>query len=70
MEHIHERCSRTRQGLKDTSSWMLGSREEALKLASAWGAGTREQGAGLKEGAWKKRIKNEGGETCGREGML
>lgn len=51
MEHIHERCSSVRQGWKDTSSWILRYREEALKLASASGAGTVEWGqSGGKKG--------------------
>ena len=56
---MHERCSSAKQGWRDTSSWMLASREEALKLAPAWGVGTGERG--LREEAWKKSREKEGG---------
>lgn len=36
----HERGSSAWQGWRDSSSWMLASREEALKLAPACGART------------------------------
>lgn len=41
----HERCSSAWQGWRDSSSWMLASREEALKLAPACGARTGYRGS-------------------------
>jgi len=62
VEHIHERCSK--QGWRDTSSWMPGSGEEALKLAPAWGAEPGERGWG---GGWKASKENEGESRVGEE---
>lgn len=58
VEHIRERCSAAMQGI---SSWMLGSRQDALKLPPAWGAGTGGLGAGLREGSVEEEQReNEG----------
>lgn len=57
VEHIHGRCSAAMQGI---SSWMLGSRQDALKLPPAWGAGTGRLGAGLREGSVEEERENEG----------
>lgn len=70
VEHIHERCSRARQGWRDTSSWMLGSREEALKLAPAWVTGTGEWGREGKGGSVEEEQIKWGWEICRGEGML
>lgn len=57
--------------MQGISSWMLGSREEALKLAPAWGARKGGLGAGLREGSVEEEERdNEGGRLVEGEGML